>query len=174
MNAAQIRREQAARLNIVVVGMPGAGKSAIARLVALELGRPFVDLDQLVVAERGLSIPEIFAQEGEASFRRLETRVTLAAAAGQGQVIATGGGTLLRPENREALCRNGRLYHVRRDLDQLATAGRPLSSSRAALVAMEQARMPIYHSCSQVEVDGNNGQQQAAAAIVADFLALIK
>jgi 3-dehydroquinate synthase len=94
-------------MNIVLVGMMGSGKSAVGRLLADQLGRPFIDTDAVVVAQAGRSIAEIFATDGEAAFRDLEQQVVAAVAAGDNQVIATGGGAVLAPENRAALRRSG-------------------------------------------------------------------
>jgi len=94
-------------MNIILVGMMGAGKSAVGRLLAERLGRPLIDTDALVEQQAGMSIPEIFAAEGEAGFREREAAVLAAVAAGADQVIATGGGAVLRPANREALRASG-------------------------------------------------------------------
>ncbi|MFZ5814476.1 MAG: shikimate kinase [Bacillota bacterium] len=94
-------------MNIVLIGLMGSGKSAVGRLLADRLGRPFVDTDALIEAEAGLPIPELFAREGEEGFREREARVIAAVAARRGLVIATGGGAVLRPENRAALRASG-------------------------------------------------------------------
>ncbi len=95
--------------NIVLVGFMGTGKSTVGREVAGRLGRPFVDTDALVAARAGLPIPQIFALHGEEAFRDLEAQVVAEVAARPGQVIATGGGALLRPENVSRLRERGRL-----------------------------------------------------------------
>ncbi len=92
-------------INIVLTGFMGVGKTAVGREAAAQLGRPFVDVDDLIVEEAGVTIPEIFEQQGEAHFRRLERKVLRRLAAEQGQVIATGGGALVDAANRELMTR---------------------------------------------------------------------
>ncbi len=101
--------------NIVLVGMPGCGKSSIGRLAAARAGRPFYDTDEMVVKLAGRGIPEIFASQDEAAFRDLEAQAVAQAARERGGVIATGGGVLLREENRRALRQNSRvvIWNVR-------------------------------------------------------------
>ncbi len=97
------------RRNIVLTGFMGTGKTSVAREVAQRLGRTFVDMDEVIVQRAGRSIGEIFAQEGEAAFRLLERALCEELAQGEGLVIATGGGALVDPQNREVLARNGLL-----------------------------------------------------------------
>jgi 3-dehydroquinate synthase len=89
--------------NIILTGFMGTGKTTVGRLVAERLARPFLDMDGWIVSAAGRSIPQIFAEEGEAEFRRLESQACLALGEGRPKVIATGGGTMLRAENRAAL-----------------------------------------------------------------------
>jgi len=88
---------------VVLAGFMGTGKSTVARELAALLGRPAVDLDQAIAREAGCSIPELFAREGEAGFRARERQAVRGIAGQQGLVVATGGGTLLDPDNRSAL-----------------------------------------------------------------------
>lgn len=90
-------------MNLFLIGLMGSGKSAVGRLLAEKLGRPFVDTDAQVEECAGLTIPEIFAREGESSFREREAAAIAQVAQGDHQVVATGGGAVLRPENRERL-----------------------------------------------------------------------
>lgn len=92
-------------INIVLTGFMGVGKTAVGREAATRLNRPFVDVDDLIVEEAGMSIPEIFEQQGEAHFRSLERKVLRRLVAEQGQVIATGGGALVDAANRELMTR---------------------------------------------------------------------
>ncbi len=94
------------RRNIALVGMPGAGKTTVGALLAQAMGRPFIDLDQQIEQEAGMSIPQIFERRGEAYFRDLEAEMTARASAQTGCVVAAGGGAVLRPENRFALRQN--------------------------------------------------------------------
>jgi len=94
-------------MNIILIGLMGAGKSAVGRSLAERLGRPFVDTDKLIEEQAGRSIPAIFADEGEEGFRRREAAVIASLKARDGLVVATGGGAVLRPENRAALRASG-------------------------------------------------------------------
>ncbi len=93
--------------NIVITGFMGTGKTTVGRLVAERLGRPFVDTDAEIVRRLGLSIPELFAREGEAGFRHIEQRICRFLAAQRGLVIATGGGMLVDAGNRRVMLASG-------------------------------------------------------------------
>ena len=138
--------------NAVLIGMPGCGKSTVGRLAAEKLGRPFVDLDAAIVERAGRSIPEIFAAEGEESFRALETEIVREYGAQHGLVIACGGGAPLREANRTALAGNGRIYYLDAVVDRLSGEGRPLSKSPEAIRALWEARHTIYESFADVTV----------------------
>ncbi|MFQ5780877.1 MAG: shikimate kinase [Nitrospiria bacterium] len=99
--------------NVVLLGFMGTGKSIIGRRLAVEFGYRFVDTDQLIEERAGKRIPEIFAEEGEAWFRRLETETILDVSERTGCVISTGGGVPLNPDNMKALGRNGILVSLR-------------------------------------------------------------
>ena len=122
-----LRREQE---NIILIGMPGSGKSTMARQLGAHFGRPVYDSDTEIEKELGMSIPDFFAKEGEEAFRRIETKVLGRLGALSGIVLATGGGVVTRPENYPLLHQNGTLVWIRRRLDLLSTKGRPLSQSR--------------------------------------------
>ena len=113
--------------NIVLIGMPGCGKSTIGRLLADKLGRKFVDADTQIEELAGKSIPEIFASSGEGEFRKLETQVLSGLGKRSGLVIATGGGCVTKQENYRHLHQNGKIVWVQREISQLPTDGRPLS-----------------------------------------------
>lgn len=149
------------RTNIVLVGMPGCGKTTVGRELARLSGKPLVDLDEEIVRRAGKPIPEIFAQDGEEAFRDLEARVLADACAQGGQIIATGGGAVLRKENCTAMRRTGRVYFLRRALSQLPTDGRPLSQ-RGDLAEMFRLREPLYQAVADAEID--NGTTPAGAA----------
>ncbi len=102
--------------NIILTGFMGTGKTAVGREVAVRTGRPFVDLDDLIVQRAGKSIPEIFAQDGEPAFRALEAAICGEMAAPAGLVIATGGGAVVNPANREALAAGGTVICLEADL----------------------------------------------------------
>lgn len=138
--------------NIVLVGMPGCGKSTLARLLAQTLGKEAVDTDAAVEQNAGRSIPDIFAEQGEAAFRRLEAEAVQELGKGAGKVIATGGGAILTEENRNALRQNAVVVFLERQLDTLATNGRPLSKSREAIEELYKQRLPLYREVADVTV----------------------
>lgn len=151
----EIFRELSAETgNIVLVGMPGSGKSAVGRAVARELGRPFYDADREIVQAAGMEIPAIFASQGEGAFRDLESRVLAELGKKSGCVIATGGGSVLREENYDVLHQNGTIFWLRRDLGKLPREGRPLSQN-ADLAAMYEARKPRYERFADHAVDND-------------------
>ena len=115
------------RENIVLIGMPGCGKSSVAKLVAKKTGREFFDTDTEIENREGKSIPEIFKANGEEYFRNTEAQITAEISKKNGCVISTGGGCVLNRENLLALRQNGRLFLIERDINLLATKGRPLS-----------------------------------------------
>jgi shikimate dehydrogenase len=130
--------------NIVLIGMPGSGKSSFGKKLAKKLNRTFVDLDKEIIRLAGKSIPDIFLQDGEPRFRALEAQIAMEFGKQNSLVIATGGGILLNPMNALALKQNGKMIFVDRPLTQLATEGRPLSVSQNALLGMEKIRRPLY------------------------------
>ncbi|MBQ5390448.1 MAG: hypothetical protein IIU58_06025 [Clostridia bacterium] len=138
--------------NIVLIGMPGCGKSSTGKLLAKWLNREFFDLDQVIVGREGKSIPEIFAEHGEEYFRDLESAVTKDIAKKSGVIIACGGGTVLRAENRGALRQNGKIVYVQRELADLARGGRPLSADDNALEKLFEVRRPIYEDFADITV----------------------
>lgn len=147
--------------NVSIIGMPGCGKSTVGAALAKRLDKKFVDLDAEIERRTGHNIPDIFAQEGEAAFRRYETDVLAEVAKGNGQVIACGGGVIKSPANTRALRQNGPVLWVRRPLEALATGGRPLSKGGAALKQLEAERTPLYEAASTVVLE-NNGSLTAA------------
>jgi len=156
--------------NIVLVGMPGSGKTTVGRALAELSGRPFVDLDEEIVKKAGKPIPEMFAQEGEGAFRELEGKVLAEVCARNGQIIATGGGTVLRAENRDAMRRTGRVYQLVRKLEDLPTEGRPLSQS-GNLEEMYRVREPLYHLASEckIYIYGFDTPEESAYSIWREF-----
>ena len=146
--------------NIILIGMPGCGKSSLGRRLAEELGREFVDADQEVVREAGKSIPDIFAAEGEKGFRKRETEVLRRLGSASGLVIATGGGCVTREENKPLLRQNGKLIWIRRPVSLLPTHGRPLSQS-GDLEEMAKARMPLYAEFADHIVENTASPEEA-------------
>ena len=138
--------------NIVLVGMPGCGKSTLGRMLAERLDMEFIDSDEVIVRRDGRPIPEIFASEGESVFRDLESAAIREEIAPRGGcVVATGGGAVLRGENVSRLKQNGILIFLDRPLDQIAATGdRPLSRDRGMLEERYRERYPIYCACADV------------------------
>ncbi len=139
---AAIRRDT---LNVVLIGMPSSGKSTIGRMLAEKLGKRFMDLDDEVVKADGRTIPEIFAAEGEDSFRRKETGVNTPVCQRGAAAAFLRGGVIKQPENIRLLHQNGVILFLDRPLEALTVGGgRPLSSSTDALRAMYTERRPLY------------------------------
>ncbi len=157
--------------NIVLTGMPGSGKSTIGKLLAKELGRVFIDTDEEIVKKVNKPIPQIFAEEGEAAFRKLETDVIIELSSVQSAVIATGGGAILNPLNIEMLGENGRIYFIDRNIENIvATSDRPLSSNRADLEKRYRERYPLYTSRCNRHIRVCNDAEKNMQMIKKDFL----
>ncbi len=152
-------------LNLALIGMPGCGKSTIGHLLAEQTGRPFVDLDAEIVKAAGRPIPEIFAAEGEGAFRKLETQVLREFSKRSGLVIATGGGIVTTPENRDLLKQNSRVIFLKRDLDRLPTDGRPVSQSNRLEDLLAQRR-PFYETWSDLQADNNGDPAETLRQIL--------
>lgn len=140
--------------NIVLIGMPGCGKTTLGKIFAEKTGKKFTDLDKIIEEKAGMTIPEIFEKYGEQHFRDLESTAAAEAGKEKGQVIATGGGVILRPENMKALSQNGRVIFIQRPLEDLATDGRPLSKDAVSLKKMYGIRFPLYNKYSQLTITG--------------------
>ena len=151
--------------NIILIGMPGCGKSTVGRLLAEALDRPFVDADDEIVKTAGLTIPEIFAQSGKEGFRKIETQVLSDLGKQSGLVIATGGGCVTQPRNKPLLHQNGTCVWLTRDLDRLPTDGRPLSQ-KGRLEDMYRVRKPLYGGFADMTVSNNGTPEDCAAAIL--------
>jgi len=140
--------------NIVLIGMPGCGKTTVGRALAERMGRPFIDTDTVIAEKAGMTIPKIFAAEGEDGFRRRETAALAELGMGSGAVIATGGGCVTRAENYPLLHQNGVIVWIRRNLKNLPTDGRPLSQSNPLETLYEQ-RKDKYATFADVVIDSD-------------------
>ena len=154
--------------NIVLVGMPGCGKSSIGTLLAEKLDRPFLDADAEIEKAAGMPIPEFFKLYGEAAFRELESRVLAELGKRSGAVIATGGGAVLREENYAALHQNGTIVWLTRDLARLPIDGRPVSQA-TSLDALYAARKARYERFADHIID-NNGAPDATVRAILEVL----
>lgn len=155
--------------NTLLIGMPGCGKSTVGKLLAQKLGKEFVDCDSYIQQKAHMSIPEIFATQGEAAFRKLETVALLELSKRSGLVIATGGGCVTRPENKPYLRQNGKVIYLKRDLHSLSTEGRPLSQANR-LEDMLRERKPLYESICDYCAD-NNGDISSTVNQILNFIA---
>jgi len=152
--------------NLIFIGMPGAGKSTIGRLVAKGLDRPFADVDTVIEQVAGCTVPEIFEAESEAGFRVRETDVLASLCRFHTHVIATGGGCVTQPENREILRQNSVIVYIERPISELSMTGRPLSNATEDLEAMYQARLPFYQQLADFTVQNSAAPETVAAHIL--------
>ena len=156
--------------NIVLVGMPGCGKSTVGYLLSVALGRELIDTDKLIKKKAGKDIPAIFREDGEAVFRELEAEVIRECASENGAVIATGGGTVLRADNIDALRENGRIYFIDRPLELLMpTSDRPLSSTREDITRRYGERYGIYKAAADITVSADCSPGEVAEKIIEEF-----
>lgn len=160
-----VRTFAAESTNIVLIGMPGCGKSTIGASLASLTGKTFVDTDTLIVQKAGKPIPEIFATRGEDAFRALEHEVICEVGMGHGQIIATGGGVVTRPENLYPLWQNATVVWLTRPIDQLPTDGRPLSQA-SRLADMYRMREPLYQAFSEIQIPNSGAPCEVAARIL--------
>lgn len=151
--------------NIILIGMPGCGKSTLGKLLAEALGKTFVDADTTLMSTYNTTIEAIFSQEGETGFRQKETAVLSDLGKRSGLVIATGGGCVTRPENYPLLHQNGLIIALDRDITKLPTDGRPLSQANA-LTKLYQQRAPLYRQFADVWVDNNQTTAQTLSTIL--------
>ncbi|MBQ8228140.1 MAG: shikimate kinase [Clostridia bacterium] len=156
----------AIRKNIVLIGMPGCGKSTVSSLLGEALSREVVDTDSLIVENESRLIPEIFSVDGEDYFRTAETKAVADCTKKSSLVIATGGGAVLKEENRYYLKQNSFVIWLKRDFTRLAMEGRPLSKSLNDIKKIEQVRTPIYSSLADVEIEVDDDPQVTLSKIL--------
>lgn len=154
--------------NIVLIGMPGVGKSSVGRTLARKMKRPFVDIDAIITKSHG-DIPTFIEKNGIEAFRILESQYISQYGKEHGQIIATGGGAILKNENKAPLKQNGRLYWLERPIETLSTKGRPLSKGGIqTLKKLEQERRPLYQKFSDCHIQ-HHGISRSAKIIMEDF-----
>lgn len=151
--------------NIVLVGMPGCGKTTVAEALRKKTGRPVRDADAMVEEMTGMTIPEIFARSGEEGFRAWETKALEELGKASGAIIATGGGCVTREVNYPLLHQNGMIFWLERDVDILAKEGRPLSLG-ADLHEMYALRMPCYRRFADRAIQNDRTPEDAAEDIM--------
>ena len=161
-----IRAElQRSTRNILLIGMPGSGKSTVGAALAEKLGRKLVDADALIVEKAGCTIPEIFEKDGEEGFRRIEHEVLCEISKESGLVIATGGGVVTRPENMDPMRQNSLIVWLLRDLNKLPRDGRPLSQKNP-LAEMFKVREPLYRAAADCIADNNGSLEDTVNQIL--------
>lgn len=165
------RKLQNQKENIVLIGMPGCGKSTVGKLLAERLGRELCDMDAMIVERAGKPISEIFATEGEQAFRDLESQVLSEQLSQRtGLIVSTGGGAILRDKNVNDLRRNGRLYFLDRPLcDLLPTDDRPLASSAEAIRKRYEERYDRYCAVADCRIPVRGDAASVAEEIGKDF-----
>lgn len=162
---ASLRRQME---NIVLIGMPGSGKSTVGMILAEKLGKKYVDADTYLTQKAGRSIPDIFASGGEAGFRALETETLAELGKQSGLVIATGGGCVTQERNYPLIHQNGTIFCLDRDLNKLPTDGRPLSQANK-LQDMYRVRKPLYEAFADFRIDNNGNAESTAARIMEEL-----
>lgn len=151
--------------NVVLIGMPGCGKSSVCKCLAAVLQREFIDADSEIEARAGISIPDIFKIYGQAYFRKLESEVLRDLGKRSGLVIATGGGCITVDENYSHLHQNGLIIWLKRPLDRLPTDGRPLSQA-GKLQEMFESRAPLYERFADCSVDNIGSLSETVDSIL--------
>lgn len=151
--------------NIVLIGMPGCGKSSLARLLGERLDRPVLEADTEIEKTAGRSIPEIFAEEGEAGFRRRETEALRELGKRSGVILSTGGGCVTREENYPLLHQNGLIIWRKRAVSDLSKTGRPISQCRD-LKDLYREREPLYRRFADVVIEETETVEEAVERIL--------
>lgn len=154
--------------NIVLIGMPGCGKSSISSLLATHMNRKTADSDEGVVRIAGKPIPQIIGQDGEEAFRAIESEALASLGKQSSLVIATGGGIVTKMRNYPLLHQNGVIFWLDRNIDLLPTAGRPLSIAHSPQKLYEQ-RKDLYAQFADAIIDNNGSPEQTVAQIIAKW-----
>lgn len=152
--------------NVVLIGMPGCGKSTIGKAVASTLNREFIDTDQEIIKKAGMEIAEIFATKGEEEFRKLESEVLREVGLTTGKVIATGGGVIKNRENYFPLKSNGKIFWIQRSVEKLVTEGRPLSKDRQTVEKLYLERKENYEYFADKKIDNNSELELAVKGVL--------
>ena len=161
-----MRREKE---NIILIGMPGVGKTTVGKAIGKEMGRTCIDVDQELAKEIG-NISTYITEQGEAAFREKEADMIAKLGTETGLVISTGGGCVTVPKNYAHLRQNGRIYQLTQPVEKLSTSGRVLSGGGIErLRELEETRTPMYESFAQCIVEHNRNAPETVAVILEDF-----
>ena len=152
--------------NIILIGMPGSGKSAVAEALGKATGRPVFDSDEEIVKKAGMSITAIFEKYGEEHFRELETEVLEELGKASGTIVSTGGGCVTKERNYPLLHQNGKIVWIKREISILTREGRPLSAGN--LQEMYEKRRPMYERFADVVVGNDKTVAECVDRITQD------
>ncbi len=155
--------------NIILIGMPGCGKSTVGAILSSLTSRPLIDTDEMVTEATGRTPSEIITQDGEAKFREIEHEQVAKASKLSGKIISTGGGVVTRDENLDPLRQHGYIFYIDRPLSLLATSDRPLSQTNR-LCDMYEKRLPLYRKFSDFQVENAKSPQECAEKIYEIFM----
>ena len=163
------------RCNIVLIGMPSAGKTTIGKMLENRMQKEFIDLDDIIIEKAGKSIPEIFEESGEAGFRAIETEAAIEVSKLNNKIIATGGGTIMHKVNMDYLRQNGITIFIDRDVDKLISSdpNRPLSKSSDALAKMHAERLPLYQKYAAYVAVNNSDIESTVTEIVEAYHSIL-
>lgn len=149
------------KLNIVLIGLPGVGKTTLGKLISNELNKDFMDMDSLIVSKENMSIKEIFDKYGEAYFRNLESNLCKELESKNNLVISTGGGVILSEENMKALAKNGLIIFLDKELDLFTLSDeRPLTKNKEELKKIRDLRYNLYLSSCDVLININDNLEK--------------
>ena len=163
------------RCNIVLIGMPSAGKTTIGKMLENRMQKEFIDLDDIIIEKAGKSIPEIFEESGEAGFRAIETEAAIEVSKLNNTISATGGGTIKHKVNMDYLRQNGITIFIDRDVDKLISSdpNRPLSKSSDALAKMHAERLPLYQKYAAYVAVNNSDIESTVTEIVEAYHSIL-
>ncbi len=155
--------------NVVLIGMPSCGKSSIGEQVASLLNREFIDVDKEIEKQENKPIYQIFKQNGEDYFRKIEKEITLKVGSLSGKVIATGGGVVKDKDNLFSLKQNGKVILITRDIDKLISDGRPLSKDKESIKKLYQERKDLYQAFADGKVENDGEIDSAVKGVIKTY-----